>query len=58
MPRFELLEAIHPSDVSQIAPGEVVSCNYLPNPALWKQESAGARSVRGYVAFEIQWPRE
>jgi hypothetical protein len=34
MPRFELLEAIHPSDVSQIAPGEVVSCNYLPNPAL------------------------
>jgi hypothetical protein len=43
------LEAIHQNDASQIAQGEVVSCNYRPNPALLIGWAGAWIPVEGYV---------
>ena len=55
-PRFGSLETVHRNGAPRIAQGEVVSCNYLPNPALLFSWAGAWIPVEGYVAFEIQWP--
>ena len=57
----ELLEAIHQNDVSQIAQGEVVSCNYPhPNPALsisWAGALIPVREVRSVREYTVATDR-
>ena len=55
-PRFGSLETVHRNGAPQIAQGEVVSCNYLPNPALLFSWAGAWIPVEGHVAFVIQWP--